>query len=334
MSEKRQPPSGEERIVSRFFRPIASSAGALGLMDDAALLSPPPGHDLVLTVDAIVENVHFFSDDAADLVARKALRVNLSDLAAKGAAPLGALLSLSMPDAVSDEWLEAFARGLGQDCDEYQCPLLGGDMTRTGGVLTISVTAVGAVPSGTMVQRRGTKAGDVIVVTGTIGDGALGLTLRREPNAAAFSQLNAEAKGYLRERYLLPRPRLGVAEALRKHAAAAMDVSDGLVGDVAKLAAVSGVGASIEAERVPLSPAAKAAVEADGRLLETVLTGGDDYEIVATMPENRLAPFRDAAAKAGIAVTTIGRIAPGSGVQVTGRDGKPIVLKQASFSHF
>ena len=334
MSEKRQAQSGEERLIGRFFRPIAKSAGALGLADDAALISPPPGHDLVLTVDAVVANVHFFSDDAADLIAKKALRVNLSDLAAKGATPLGALLSFSLPNNVNDEWLEAFARGLGDDCDEFKCQLLGGDTTGSGGALTISITAIGSVPSGTMVRRQGAKAGDAIVVTGTIGDGALGLKLRREPDAAAFAKLDAKAKTYLRERYLLPRPRLALADALRENASAAMDVSDGLAGDLAKLAAASGVGASIEAVRVPLSPAARAVIAADGRLIETVLTGGDDYEIVATMPENRLTAFGEAALAAGIEITTIGRIEAGEGVKVTGSDGRVLDLKHGSFSHF
>ena len=334
MSEKREAQSGEERLIGRFFRPIAKSAGALGLADDAALISPPAGHDLVLTVDAVVADVHFFSGDAADLVAKKALRVNLSDLAAKGAVPLGALLSLSMPESLGDEWLEAFARGLGEDCDEFKCPLLGGDTTGTGGALTISLTAVGSVPAGEMVQRRGATAGDVIVVTGTIGDAALGLKLRRKPGSAAFATLDVEAGAYLRERYLLPRPRLALAEALRENASAAMDISDGLAGDLAKLAAASGVAAIIEAVCVPLSPAARATVGADGRLIETVLTGGDDYEIVATMPENRVTEFRKAALGAGIEITTIGRIEAGEGVKVIGLDGQPLDLKQASFSHF
>ena len=334
MGKKRGAQSGEERLIGRFFRPIAGHAGALGLADDAALLSPPPGHDLVLTVDAVVAGVHFFSDDAADLIAKKALRVNLSDLAAKGAEPLGALLSLSIPESVSDEWLEAFAHGLGEDCDQFNCPLLGGDTTATGGSPTISITAVGSVPSGKMVQRRGAAAGDVIVVTGTVGDAALGLRLWRQPDAAAFASLDAMAKSYLRERYLLPRPRLALAGALRGHASAAMDVSDGLVGDLAKLAAVSDIGASIEAARVPLSPAARAAVAGDASLIEAVLTGGDDYEIVATIPQNRLAAFQEAAAATGIEVTTIGRIEAGKGVKVIGPDGQPFNLKQASFSHF
>ena len=334
MSAARMPPSGEDRLIDRFFRPLVRHAGALGLFDDAACLTPPAGHDLVLTVDASVAGVHFFPDDPADLVAKKSLRVNLSDLAAKGARPLGALLSLSMPETVADAWLADFARGLGADLDQFDCPLLGGDTTRTTGALTISITAVGAVPAGTMVKRASARPGDLLVVTGTIGDGALGLAMRRDPKSAAFANLDSEARAHLADRYLLPRPRVALADALREHASAAIDVSDGLVGDVAKLAAASGAAARIDVQAVPLSTAARSVLANSAALIETVLTGGDDYEIVAAVPENRLHPLREAAARVGIAVTTIGRIEEGEGVTVAGPDGRPVALKRASFSHF
>jgi thiamine-monophosphate kinase len=326
--------SGEERLIGKLFRPIAKHWGALGLKDDAALLTPLTGHDLVLTVDAIVEGVHFFPDDAADLVARKALRVNLSDLAAKGAEPAGALLSLAVSDSASEQWLESFARGLGEDCSQFHCPLLGGDTTRTPGPVTISITAFGAVPTGGMVRRDGGRAGDAIVVTGTIGDSALGLLLRRERIRPGFANLSRANREHLTDRYLLPRPRTALAQALRDNASAAIDISDGLVGDVGKLAAVSGLSARIDARRVPLSAAALAVVTAEPAQLQTVLTGGDDYEIVAAVPHNRLARFEAQAGEAGLALTTIGRMEEGEGVEVTGRDGKPLSLPRASFSHF
>jgi len=334
MTGKRDAASGEERIIDRLFRPIAKHPAALGLRDDAAVLTPPTGHDLVLTVDAVVSGVHFLADDPADTIAKKALRVNLSDLAAKGAAPVGALLSLSIPANTGDEWLELFARGLAEDCKLFECPLLGGDMTRTPGALTISITVLGSVPSGTMVQRKGARAGDAVVVTGTIGDAALGLKLRRSPDNPALARLGQEAKEHLRRRYLLPMPRFGLATAVREHASAAMDVSDGLAGDLAKLAAVAGVRVTIDAVSLPLSAAARTAIEGDGGLLETVLTGGDDYEIVACIPENRLPEFRAAAAAAQVEVTTIGRIEDGEGMAVIGPNGQVLKLKQASFSHF
>lgn len=334
MSGDGKAPSGEDRLIGRFFRPLAKHPGALALMDDAAFLTPPAGHDLVLTVDALVAGVHFFPDDVADSVARKSLRVNISDLSAKGAKPLGALLSLSMPENTGDEWLEVFARGLGEDCDLFDCPLLGGDTTATPGLLTISVTAIGAVPSGKMVQRRGAKPGDVLIVSGSIGDAVLGLRLRREPDNPIFAKLDSEAKAYLASRYLVPQPRSALAPALLEYASAAIDISDGLAGDVAKLALASGAAAHIEAKRVPLSPPARTVLSIEPSLLEPVITGGDDYEIAATIPENRLKAFQAAANEAGVPVTTIGRIEAGEGTTVLGADGQPMALKQASFSHF
>lgn len=334
MEQKTSILSGEDRLIDRYFRPLVKHAGALGLFDDAASLTPPEGHDLVLTVDASVAGIHFFSDDAADLVAKKALRVNLSDLAAKGARPLGALLSLSIPDSVTEDWLAAFSHGLGEDLDFYECPLLGGDTTRTKGSTTISITAVGALPRGSMIKRSGAQAGDAIVVTGTIGDSALGLASRQRPGEKAFAGLSAGERTHLVDRYLLPQPRVELAEALRAAANAAIDISDGLVGDVAKVTAASGVAARIEAGSVPLSAAVRAVVTSMPELLEAALTGGDDYEIAATVPQNRLAGLQEAARRVGIDVTTIGRIEPGNSVTVYRADGQPMTLKRASFSHF
>jgi len=334
MSTRQDGRSGEDQLIDRFFRPIAKHPGALGLVDDAAFLTPPAGSDLVLTVDAVVVGVHFLADDPADSVAKKALRVNLSDLAAKGAKPLGALLSLSMPENTGDDWLAAFARGLGEDCAAFDCPLLGGDMTGTPGLLTISITAIGAVPTGRMVRRKGAQPGDVLVITGTIGDAVLGLKLRREPNNPAFARLNRTARALLADRYLLPQPRVALARSLHEHATAAVDISDGLAGDVGKLAAASGVAARIEAKRIPFSAPARTALSEEPNLVETMLGGGDDYEIAATVPENRLKALQAAGTESGIDVTAIGRIEAGEGVTVLGLDGQPLALKQASFSHF
>jgi len=334
MSTRQDGRSGEDQLIDRFFRPIAKHPGALGLVDDAAFLTPPAGSDLVLTVDAVVVGVHFLADDPADSVAKKALRVNLSDLAAKGAKPLGALLSLSMPENTGDDWLAAFARGLGEDCAAFDCPLLGGDMTGTPGLLTISITAIGAVPTGRMVRRKGAQPGDVLVITGTIGDAVLGLKLRREPDNPAFARLNRTARALLADRYLLPQPRVALARSLHEHATAAVDISDGLAGDVGKLAAASGVAARIEAKRIPFSAPARTALSEEPNLIEAMLGGGDDYEIAATVPENRLKALQAAGTESGIDVTAIGRIEAGEGVTVLGLDGQPLALKQASFSHF
>src|SRR5450759_1607441 len=269
--------SGEDRLIARFFQPIATHPGALGLSDDAAFIKPPPGCDLVLKTDAIIGGVHFFAEDAAQSVASKALRVNLSDRAAKGARPLGFLLSLALPKDIDDAWLADFAQGLRGDAVLFACPLFGGDTDRTPGPVTISIAMFGSVPEGTMVRRAGAKPGDRVFVSGTIGDAVLGLALRK--GAGADWKLATAQRQHLVSRYLLPQPRNALAEAVRSHASAAMDVSDGLAGDFAKLCRASKVAAEVAVQRVPLSDAAKVVLAADPAMLETALTGGDDYEL-------------------------------------------------------
>jgi thiamine-monophosphate kinase len=322
--------SAEDRLIARFFAPLATHPGALGLSDDAAFITPPPDCDLVLKTDAIIGGVHFFPEDAAHTVASKALRVNLSDLAAKGARPLGFLLSLALPRDIGDAWLADFAQGLRADAEAFACPLFGGDTDRTPGPIMISVAMFGAVPEGTMVRRGGAKAGDRVFVTGTIGDAALGLVLRK----GATWMLTDAQRQHLLSRYLLPQPRNALAEAVRTHASAAMDVSDGLAGDFAKLARVSCVGAAIDASRVPLSDAARAVIAADPAMLETALTGGDDFEIVCTVPASKAESFRAAAKAAHVQVTDIGEVTAGEGARFLGADGKPLSFKRTSFSHF
>jgi thiamine-monophosphate kinase len=322
--------SGEDRLIARFFAPLAAHAGALGLTDDAAYLTPPSGDDLVLTVDAIVGGVHFLTDDAPRWVAGKALRVNLSDLAAKGARPLGFLLTLALPREIGEDWLGGFAEGLRADAAHYGCPLFGGDTVRTPGPLTVSVTAFGSLPQGSMVSRAGARPGDTVFISGTIGDAALGLALRK----GAVWPLDEAQREHLAARYRLPQARTALAEAVRAHASAAMDVSDGLAGDLAKLCRVSGVAAEVEIARVPLSPAAKAVTAADPATVETVLTGGDDYEIVCTVPADKADSFGAAAKAAGVPVSEIGTISAGEGARFLSADGAPLTLVHASFSHF
>jgi thiamine-monophosphate kinase len=322
--------SGEDRLIARYFQPIATDPGALGLSDDAAFIKPQPGCDLVLKTDAIIGGVHFFADDAADDVARKALRVNLSDLAAKGAKPLGFLLSLALPKETGDDWLSGFAEGLREDAARFGCPLFGGDTDRTPGPVTISIAMFGSVPEGTMVRRAGAKPGDRVFVSGSIGDAALGLVMRK----GATWQLGDAEREHLRSRYLLPQPRNALAEAVRGHASSAMDVSDGLAGDFAKLCRASRVAAEIEVARVPLSDAAKAVLAAEPAMLETALTGGDDFEIVCTVPAGKADSFRAAAKAADVAVSEIGEIKAGEGVRFVDSDGQALAFKRASFSHF
>ena len=324
--------SAEDRLIARFFGPIATHPGALGLSDDAAFIKPPAGCDLVLKTDAIVGGVHFFPEDAAQAVAGKALRVNLSDLAAKGARPLGFLLSLAIPKEISEEWLGGFAEGLRGDAVLFGCPLLGGDTDRTPGPVTVSIAMFGSVPEGTMVRRAGAKPGDRVFVTGTIGDAALGVALRG--GRAKTWKLNDAQRQHLMSRYLLPQPRNALAEAVRDNASAAMDISDGLVGDFGKLCRASGVAADINVASVPVSDAAKAVIAGDGAAFELVLTGGDDYEIVCTVPEEKSESFRAAAKAASVPVAEIGQIKTGEGARFIDASGKPLAFRRASFSHF
>lgn len=331
MSTKAQP-SGEDRLIERFFKPLALHPGALSLADDAACLAPPAGHDLVLTADMTVAGVHFFADDPPDTVARKALRVNLSDLAAKGAEPVGALLAISFPGSLDQNWIAEFSRGLGEDCAAFACPLLGGDTTKTPGPLSIAITAIGKVPTGGMVKRAGAQPGDLVVVSGTIGDGAIGLRVCRGDSALAV--LSWDQLDYLKSRYRVPEPRVALAPLLREYAHAAMDVSDGLVGDLGKLASVSGVGAEIETMQVPVSNPVYDALDIAPGFLDDILTGGDDYEVLCAVPESRFAAFAEAAGKAGVPVTSIGHFKAGEGVSVLGPGGKALSFAKASYSHF
>jgi thiamine-monophosphate kinase len=326
--------SAEDRMIARFFRPLADHPGAFHLLDDAAALTPPAGADLVLTTDAVVGGVHFFPDDPAELVAKKALRVNLSDLAAKGAKPAGCLLTLALPKTMGEAWLKVFAAALGKDCDDYDCPLLGGDSVRTPGPVMISITAFGTLPKGTMARRSGAQPGDRVLVTGTIGDAALGLIVRRGPTPKRW-KLTAPQRWHLTQRYLVPQPRNAIAEDLRLHANAAMDISDGLVGDLGKLCAASGATAIVEIEQVPLSDAARKVITAEPARIETVLTGGDDYEIVCTLAPDKIARLRAAADAVGVPLTEIGEIVAGKGApKFLDRHGKVMSFKRSSFSHF
>jgi len=333
MSRSDDATSAEDRLIARYFRPLARHPGAFGLIDDAAAVTPPPGCDLVLTTDGVIAGVHFFPDDPPDGIGRKALRMNLSDLAAKGAKPLGFLLAIALPAKIDEAWLAAFTAGLGEDAERYDCPLLGGDTDRTPGPTSVSIAAFGAVPQGMMVRRSTAKAGDSVVVTGTIGDAALGVLLRRDRTLGETWRLPEQLRDHLQRRYLLPQPRNALAEAVLHHAAAAMDVSDGLAGDLAKLCRASSVAAEIDVARVPLSDAVRAAIAADPALIETALSGGDDYEILLTLAPEKLASFRTAARAAGVPVAEIGRVAAGEGARFL-QQGKLLTFARPSFSHF
>ncbi len=306
-------------LIARHFAPLAGP-GSLGLTDDAALLTPPPGRQLVISADALVAGVHFFPHDPADLIARKLLRVNLSDLAAMGATPWCYLLTLSAPRDTPETWFASFAAGLAADQQEFGITLVGGDTTSTPGPFSLTATVMGHVAPGQALRRSGARSGDGIWVTGTVGDAALGLLARQGSLP--------DPDFYLRDRYLIPRPRLGLP--LSGIATAAMDVSDGLVQDLGHLCRASALGAVIQVTQVPLSPQA---ARADN--LPKCLTGGDDYELLLAVPPGREAALRAACASGNVAITQIGYFTsdPG-GVSVLASDGTAMHLPIQGWSHF
>jgi thiamine-monophosphate kinase len=333
MTDPPNNPSGEDSLIARYFKPLATDPGAFDLGDDAAVLQAQ-GDDIVVTTDAIVEGVHFLPDDPPDTVARKALRVNLSDLAAKGATPAGFVLTLALRSA-DHGWLEPFARGLGEDAAQFSCPLLGGDTVSTPGPLMISITAFGRVPMEAMVHRSGAEPGDRIVVTGTIGDATLGLDILRGGAVAEALADEAAATQMLVDRYRVPQSRTALARAVRDHAHAAMDVSDGLAGDLAKLCAASGVSAAIDAPSIPLSAVAARLLARGTVGIAELVSGGDDYELLCAIPERSLEAFTQAAEIAGVAVTSIGTVVAGAAApQLLDGKGREIALKRRSYSHF
>lgn len=321
----------EFAVIADLFAPLARAfPGALGLTDDVALMGPDPDHDTAVTMDAMVAGVHFLPDDPPDLVARKLMRVNLSDLAAKGARPHAVMLAAAFPIGTDLDWLRLFACGLAEDVAAFAVPLIGGDTVSTPGPLTLTLTAFGKVARGRAVLRSGAKAGDRVWVSGSIGDGALGLRAARD----GWPGLDPDHVAFLAERYRLPRPRVSLGAGLPGLAHAAMDVSDGLVQDLGHICRATGLGAAIEAARVPLSPAAAAALAVDHSLLATVLSGGDDYELLFTAPDGATDAILELGRRVGVAVTAIGTMVDGAGVTVRDGDGGVLALGRGGWRHF
>lgn len=325
---------GEFDIIARYFAPLATEAPALALGDDAAVLPVFPGEELVVTCDTIVEGVHFLPDDPPASIGHKVLAVNLSDLAAKGAEPYAYLLALSLREA-TPEWLEGFARGLGALQRTAGIALIGGDTSGTPGPITLSVTALGRVPQGKAVLRSGARGGDRIYVSGSIGAAHLGLRLRQAPRLAKAWVLAPAEAAALIERYQRPEPRCRLAPLLRRYGHAAIDVSDGLVGDIEKLCTASKVAAVIQADRVPHAAAVDKALAREPQLLHELITAGDDYEIVAVVPEARAVAFEAAALEQEVRVTAIGKIVMGNPeVAVLDGEGRPLKLPHKGYAHF
>jgi thiamine-monophosphate kinase len=322
--------TGEFERIATFFAPLAAGfPGALGLTDDAAILRPAEGAELVVTTDTIVAGVHYIGDEPPGLVAQKLLRVNLSDLAAKGARPVAYTLNIALPPELEDAWLERFCAGLAADQQRFGIALAGGDSVATPGPVTLTITAFGEIAAGGMLRRSGARPGDRIYVSGTIGDGALGLKVLR----GRLAGIAASQRDALVERYRLPQPRVACGARLVGIAHAAMDISDGLVADLGHIADMSGVAAVVEAASVPLSTAAAAALEIEPEMRDAVLGGGYDYELLFTAPPDAASSIAALAAELGLPLTAIGRIEAGRGVRVVDAAGAEIALARAGYTH-
>lgn len=283
-----RPLPGEFELIARYFAPLAAGApGAVGLTDDVAAIEVEPHEQLIVKSDAIVAGVHFLADDPPDLIARKLLRVNLSDLAGKGARPLGYLMTCAFPREIDEPWLAKFVDGLAADQKEFGLTLLGGDTTATPGPVTLSATVLGAVAKDHLPRRSDARDGDTVLVSGSLGDGALGLDVLRN----CVPDVDAAGRGYLIDRYRLPLPRLALGRALVEAGIvhASMDVSDGLLADLGHICSTSGLGADIEWPRLPLSDAAGQLVARDPALRERIIAGGDDYELLLTVSADDVA---------------------------------------------
>ncbi len=326
-----RPLLGEFELIERLLAPLAADAeGARGLRNDAARVDPPPGEALIVTKDLMVGGVHFSLDEAPGNIAAKLLRVNLSDLAAMGARPLGYLMGLALPGEIDLDWMEQFTAALAADQARFGLSLLGGDTVRTPGPLCLSLTALGSAPAGSELLRDGAEPGDLVVVSGTVGDGALGLALHQ----GVLGDLDERHGAFLLDRFRRPEPRLGLGLALRGLAHAAIDVSDGLIADLGHIAETSGVGARIDATEVPLSDAACAVLADNPARLNDCLSGGDDYELLFTLAPVEQAALDRLAVELGYPLTVIGRVEAEPGVRVIADDGAPLALDRAGYRHF
>ena len=322
-------PLGEFGRIRRFFAPLAGPGG-LDLLDDAALVECRAGFRLVMTVDAMVEGVHYLPDDPPDLVARKLLRVNLSDLAAMGARPLHYLLTTALPKTLDDDWVARFAVGLAEDQRIFGVDLLGGNSVSTSGPAALTLTAIGEVAEGAEIRRKGARPGDRVWVSGTIGDAFLGLKVLR----GAYSDRTAAERASLVDRFQLPQPRTALGPRLRGIAHAMLDVSDGLLADLVHICDASGIGATVRLGSLPLSAAARRLVEIEPALAAQLATGGDDYELLFAAPPDASPAIGRLAAELGLPITEIGEVESGEGVRLVDPAGNPVPVAAAGWQHF
>ena len=322
---------GEFDLIDRFFKPLSRAApGAFALGNDGALLTPPEGAGLAVTKDLMVAGVHYPEGEEPSVLARRLLRVNLSDLAAMGATATAYALGLALPADVDDAWVEAFAAGLAHDQETFGVALIGGDTVATTGPAVLSLTAFGIAENGACLPRAGAREGDDIYVSGTIGDATLGLRAVRGELAA----LEPQDRAALAARFRLPEPRLALGAALVGLATCAIDISDGLVADLGHLCAESGVGAHVSADAVPLSDPARRALDRSEAAIGDLLTGGDDYELLFCAPPSARDDIEALSHRLDLPLTRIGLMERGQGVTVVDADGRPLPIARAGYQHF
>ena len=320
----------EFEIIQEYFAPLAKNEFSFGLADDVAKYPVDAGDELVFTKDVCVEGVHFFPEDSPEAISRKALRVNLSDLAAKGAQPIGYMIGLGLPEDWKRDWLNRFSYGLQQDQELFGISLFGGDTVRSPNNLFISITAIGKIQRGTICERSTAKVGDLVYVTGTIGDSYLGLAVRKNQIVAK----NESDFTYFTNRYLLPEPRMNAISLIQKFANASLDVSDGLVADLKHLCVASGVGAEVNIDLVPISSNAQNLISSGLVNLEKLITGGDDYELLFTVTESEAKRLKTVVENDKLRITNIGRITDSNDICILNSEGAKLEISNQGFQHF
>lgn len=314
----------EFEIIERYFAPL-SGREALGLLDDAACLSPPAGFDLVVTKDMLAAGVHFLPEDDPADIAWKALAVNLSDLSAKGAKPWIYFLGLGLSGREDDQWIADFAKGLEQAQQAFHITLGGGDTISTKAGLCVSVTALGLVPAGQMMKRGGAQLGDAIYVSGDLGEAALGL---QQMMAASYPDTGAFIKAYRR-----PQPRVTLGSALLPLVTACADISDGLLADLGHISKASSLGADLYLNHIPVSDAALSFVKDERKFRQLAATYGDDYELVFTMPEGKEGELFTLSKDLGIKITRVGDITGGDEIRLLDQNGRVIPVEHKGYRH-
>ncbi|WP_025899763.1 thiamine-phosphate kinase [Sneathiella glossodoripedis] len=322
--------ASEFDLIRTLFAPLAVGfEGAFELGDDAAVFSCSPSSELVVTKDAMVAGVHFLEDDFADNIARKLIRTNLSDMAAMGATPRHYLLAIALNERCNEQWLKTFAKALHDDQSTFGVHLIGGDTVSTNGPLTLSLTMMGEVPRGKALRRNGASAGDLLCVSGTIGDAALGLALA----TGNIPTVSADDTEFLTSRYFLPEPRVELGEKLVEMATACLDISDGLLADINHICEQSHVAAEVLSDAIPLSKSAQALVKRDEKLWQLIFGGGDDYELAFTIPPSSRDQLEWLSTETGVPLSVIGTVIAGEGVKVFSKDGSEVAVKSMGWQH-